>query len=257
MRRIPEQAAGAVLALALGLAAGAACAESAPAREERTPVRFETEDGFVLRGDLLRARDPSAPAVILLHMYHSDRSAWAPLLPDLAEAGLTVLALDQRAHGESTRQGERTVRVAEIPRERFGAFVRDGPRDVAAARAHLATLGLAPRRIFLIGASYGCSVALLSAGRVEDVGGLVLLSPGTAYFDVDVVEAAAKFPGPLLAVAAEDDPRSAASARRLTEVHAGPDELTVYESGGHGTHLFASRRELVPRIVSFLGEALD
>lgn len=241
-----------VRAWILALLATPACAEAeAPARAVTFPVQFETEDGFVLHGDLSSAADTRAPVAILLHMYRSDRSAWAPLVPGLVAAGFTVLALDQRAHGESVRQGERRVRVAEIPRERFGAVVRAGPRDVEAARRYLQARGLAVDRLVLVGASYGCTVALLASEKVENVRAAVLLSPGSAYFGVDVMDAARKFRGALLAVAAEDDPASAESVRRLGKVHPG-SEVLLFPAGGHGTHLFRSQPALVERLVAFL-----
>ena len=100
------------LLLAVPLAAGAGEATSRPS----LPVSFETGDGFVLKGDLSSAADADAPVAILLHMYRSNRSAWAPLVPDLAAAGFTVLAIDQRAHGESKQRRGEKVDVASIPR---------------------------------------------------------------------------------------------------------------------------------------------
>jgi pimeloyl-ACP methyl ester carboxylesterase len=240
------------LLLALPLAAGAGQTTQQPSAS----VSFETSDGFVLKGDLTSAA-ANAPVAILLHMYRSDRSAWAPLVPDLVAAGFTVLAIDQRAHGESQqRRGER-VDVATVPRAAFGQLVRDGVRDVEAAVRYLARQGLATDRIVLVGASYGCSVSLLSAEEVAGVRALVLLSPGTNYFGVDVVEAASRFPGPLLAVAAEDDRNAVESARVIAARHRGTDDLEIYGAGGHGTHLFGPRPQLKQRIVEFAEKAVE
>jgi hypothetical protein len=63
------------LFLALPLAAGA----GETRRQLSLPVSFETSDGFVLKGDLTSAADTDAPVAILLHMYRSNRRAWAPL----------------------------------------------------------------------------------------------------------------------------------------------------------------------------------
>ena len=207
------------LCLVLALPVAASAEETR--RPFSLPVSFETSDGFTLKGDLTSSADANAPVAILLHMYRSNRSAWAPLVPELAAAGFTVLAIDQRAHGESKqRRGER-VDVAAIPRADFGKLVRDGVRDVKAAARYLARQGLATDRIVLIGASYGCSVSLLSAKQVEGVRALVLLSPGTNYFGVDVLAAASSFPGPLLVVAAEDDRQAVESARIVAARHRG------------------------------------
>jgi len=241
------------LLLALPLAAGA----GDTGKQLPLPVSFETSDGFVLKGDLTAAAAVTAPVVILLHMYRSDRSAWAPLVPDLLAAGFTVLAIDQRAHGESQQRRGEKVDVATVPREAFAQMVRDGVHDVKAAVRYLAGQGLATDRIVLIGASYGCSVSLLSAGEVAGVRALVLLSPGTNYFGVDVVEAAGSFPGPLLVVAAEDDRNGVASARTIAARHQGADDLEIYPSGGHGTRLFGPRPQLKQRIVEFAEKAVE
>jgi pimeloyl-ACP methyl ester carboxylesterase len=250
---MPLRAVWLCLLLALPLAAGA----EETRRPFSLPVSFETSDGFALKGDLTSSADAKAPVAILLHMYRSDRGAWAPLVPELAAAGFTVLAIDQRAPGESKQQRGERVDVASIPRAQFGEMVRHGVRDVRAAVRYLARQGLATDRIVLIGASYGCSVSLLSAQAVEGVRALVLLSPGTNYFGVDVGAAASSFPGPVLIVAAEDDRPSVESARVIAARHQGDGDLEIYRSGGHGTRLFGPRPQLKQRIVEFASKAVE
>ena len=128
---------------------------------------------------------------------------------------------------------------------------------MSAAARYLARQGLATDRIVLIGASYGCSVSLLSAEAVEGVRALALLSPGTNYFGVDVVAAASSFPGPLLVVAAEDDRRAVESARVIAARHRGAGDLEIYRSGGHGTRLFGPQPQLKRRIVEFAAKAVE
>ena len=221
---------------------------AAAASAERVELR--TSDGFLLVGDL-EAAAPEAPAAILLHMYRSDRRAFDPLVARLRTEGVTTLAIDQRTHGESVRQGETLRRVADVPRGGFGAVLRAGVHDVAAARALLEARGLGRGGLVLVGASYGCSVALLASAE-PGVAGLVLLSPGTGYFGVDVVGAARAFPGPMLVVAAEDDGKAAARARALAEAHSGPERLIIHPTGGHGTRLFAPRPGVLDRIAEFV-----
>lgn len=107
------------LALLLLLAA------AAPARDV---VRFPGADGFELEARYVAASAPDAPVAICLHQYRSDKDSWTPLLPALQGAGFTTLALDQRAHGGSTRKGSETVKVEDVPREEFGALLRRVPR---------------------------------------------------------------------------------------------------------------------------------
>jgi pimeloyl-ACP methyl ester carboxylesterase len=147
------------------------------------------------------------------------------------------------------------VDVASIPRTEFGELIREGVHDVEGALRYLGRQEMATNRVVLIGASYGCSVALLSAQKSSGVRALVLLSPGTNYFGVDVLPAASGFPGPVLLIAAEDDRPSAESARVIAKRHPGGGDLEIYDSGGHGTRLFGPRPELTRRIVEFAKKA--
>jgi pimeloyl-ACP methyl ester carboxylesterase len=218
-------------------------------------VQFATDDGFTIHADLTRAESEEAPVAILLHMYRSDRHAWKRLTPKLTAAGFHVLALDQRTHGDSTRRGEETIRVEDIPRPRFGAVVRKGVLDVVAGYRFLQKQGLSTENVAMIGASYGCTVSLLAARDLPGINALVLLSPGALYFGVSVLEVVRFYSMPMLVVAAEDDRDAADNARALTEAHKGKKELVVYPSGGHGTRLFDSHPEIIDSMLTFLSSA--
>jgi len=219
-------------------------------------VTLTTSDDWTLEGDYWKGAE-GAPGVILLHQYHSDRTSWAPLIPELVARGFHVLALDQRAHGESTTHGEQTVRVADVGRKEFAELVRQGPRDAAAAQNLLTERGADPERLALIGASYGCSVSLLSAVALEHVVAVVLFSPGTAYFGVDVTDAMARLGGPALIFAAKDDRNAGDQAHELAgEVPDGSTfQLKVFPEGGHGTALLTARPQTVTACAEFLAEA--
>ena len=231
----------------------ASIALAAPAQAEE--VSFVTEDGFTIVGDL-HAGPADAPALILLHAYRATARSWGTLIPMLHDAGYTVLVLDQRTHGRSTNQNGKPLRVKQIPIEDFGPTLREGVQDVAGARALLEARGLGGGGLALVGASYGCSVALLSTQSQPGVDALALISPGISYFEVPVKPAIRAFAGPILAIAAEDDANRADRARDLTEAHPGKSELIVYPTGGHGTKLFRGRTEAMDAIVEFLGRVL-
>jgi pimeloyl-ACP methyl ester carboxylesterase len=228
------------------------------ADDEPEVVTVTTSDGWLLEGDYW-AGEEGAPGVILLHQYHSHRGSWAALIPALRERGFHVLALDQRAHGKSTDKGGKTIRVGEVSREAFADLVREGPHDVAAAQALLAERGADAKRLALVGASYGCSVSLLSADALKGVRAVVLFSPGTGYFGVDVTQAMGSFAGPALIFAAEDDRQAAAQARELEGL--GPDDAArrgeVFQRGGHGTALLTSQPDTIATCAGFLAEALS
>ena len=223
-----------------------ALASAASAQEV---VRFPGADGFELEARLVAASSADAPVAICLHQYRSDKDAWRPLLPALQEAGFTTLALDQRAHGGSKKRGDETVDVAQVPREEFGALLRRGPEDVKAALAWLRSKGHAAKQVVLLGASYGCSVALLTHAQVPEVQALVLLSPGEEYFGVDVRPALNAWSGPLLVVSLTGDslhPTAKALLTQCVEAHRSDDRgprwhWVEYEADGHGTSVLELR----------------
>jgi pimeloyl-ACP methyl ester carboxylesterase len=114
-------------------------------------------------GVTLCARDwgGSGQAVALLHGLASNARIWDGVAPRLVGAGLRVVALDQRGHGES-----------EQPDNGYG-FATLG-QDLSSA---LAGLGL--ERPVLVGHSWGASVALqYAADRPGALAGLALVDGG-------------------------------------------------------------------------------
>ena len=214
-----------------------------PAQAPVEAVEFASEDGWTLHADYAPAKDAGAPVVILLHQYRAARASWRPLLGGLQAAGLHALAIDQRAHGASTQKGSQQLRVAEVPREEFPALVRQGPRDVAAGLAFLRRRGLAAKRVLLCGASYGCTVSILSSAQLPEVAGLALLSPGKAYFGVDVAAPLEKFKGRVLIAVAKGDGcyRDLRALQRAATVPA----VLVVEGRQHGTRLLGQPLEPV------------
>lgn len=105
-----------------------------------------------LPGDGVRLRATRWPAgqgvpVLLLHGLASSRRFWDLVIPSLVAAGLPVLALDQRGHGDSDRP--------------------DGPYDGATVtrdvRTALDAVGLS--RVVVVGHSWGASTALRLAAE--------------------------------------------------------------------------------------------
>src|SRR5829696_11552 len=97
-------------------------------------------------------------AVVLLHGLASNARIWDGVASRLAGAGLRVVALDQRGHGDAEQPGS-------------GYDFASVGRDLAAA---LAALGI--ERPLLAGHSWGANVALqFAADRPGSVAGLVLV----------------------------------------------------------------------------------
>jgi pimeloyl-ACP methyl ester carboxylesterase len=111
-------------------------------------------------GVRLHARDwgGAGQAVVLLHGLASNARIWDGVAPRLAGAGLRVVALDQRGHGESEQPDA-------------GYDFPSACRDLETA---LAGLGL--ERPVVVGHSWGANVALrYTADRPGQVAGLALV----------------------------------------------------------------------------------
>jgi pimeloyl-ACP methyl ester carboxylesterase len=129
------------------------------------PNKTSTPTDRTVPGDgvSLHARDwdGDGPPVVLLHGLASNARIWDGVAQRLAGAGLRVVALDQRGHGESEQPNA-------------GYDFATVCRDLAAA---LDALGV--RRPVLVGHSWGANVALqYAAERDGAVAGLVLVDGG-------------------------------------------------------------------------------
>jgi hypothetical protein len=91
----------AVAAVCLALLA-AGCGGEASSPPE--PIRFTTEDGIELAGDI---RGGGSTAVVLAHMFPANRTSWADFASILAEEGYLALNFDFRGYGAS--DGTRTI----------------------------------------------------------------------------------------------------------------------------------------------------
>ena len=216
---------------------------------DRKPVALETFDGVKLAADFyppIPSKDP-APMVILLHMYRSDKSAWAPLVEPLHDAGFAVLALDLRGHGDSVTPALRQ-RVADRDPELFDAMYN----DVRAAYDWLAERDDVDRsRFALAGASVGCSVALRYASHDRSVDAIACLSPGTNYLGLDSKRDISLIKGRNIWLCAARDPSEAKATRELAPLAEGVSTRIVPGSA-HGTHMFGKIEGLERELARFL-----
>jgi fermentation-respiration switch protein FrsA (DUF1100 family) len=149
----------AAIAVAATVAGGTvtACALAWPAQRSVAPapaslgaetVRIHSQSGTTLSAWFSRGR-PGVGAVLLLHGAHEDRTSMLGRARFLHASGLTVLAPDFQAHGESP-----------------GAHITFGARESLDATAAFAFLRSAvpDERIGVIGVSMGGAAALLGPG---------------------------------------------------------------------------------------------
>jgi len=201
-------------------------------------VNIRSADGVILVGTFLPASQPTSPALLLLHQWESDRHSYDDFARRMQAKGFSVLAVDGRGFGESTKSADgKTVQA-----ERTAAAVQSMLGDVDAAMKFLADQPNVDRsKIGIVGASYGSSLALIYAADHPNIASVALLSPGLNYFGNMPTEPAIKKYGdrPMFLVAAEDDKESADAVNKL--LSAGNNTgygANIYPSGGHGTALF-------------------
>jgi pimeloyl-ACP methyl ester carboxylesterase len=125
-------------------------------------VQFQARDGQQVGGWFIQAAQPSSTTVILVHGLAGNKAGSWPLLQGFGDAGINVLAIDLRAHGQS--DGQLTTFGLSEAEDVLGAIDwLKGDRPEAA------------QRIFTAGASIGGAAALRAAAQDPRVDGVIVL----------------------------------------------------------------------------------
>jgi len=221
---------GSLIFLFIGALGLKASAQELPPPEA---IQRQSADGVALAADYYPSDADAAPVILALHMLNSQRSAYAPLIPDLRAAGYAILNIDMRGHGASAGSQD------------WGQIQADLPEWVAwlEAKGQLPESGLA-----VLGASIGANVALLGCADVPACKGAIALSPGLDYRGVQPEGALAEGLTALL-VAAQGDVYSANSVRQLFGQASGAVSARLYSGRAHGTRLFDSDYASISRLI--------
>lgn len=189
-----------VLAVLAAAAIVLSASDALAADDDGKQVEVVTKDRVKLAGTIWSASQPGGAGVVLLHMVKSDRGAWAPLVPHLRARGLTVLTIDLRGHGANVKKGFDPL--AQRVEKRDPKLFADMHQDAIAAVRFLVKEGRCdPKRIALVGASVGASIALDAARRYpSEASAVCCMSPGANYLGLDSLEHAKTWPAetPLL-----------------------------------------------------------
>jgi alpha-beta hydrolase superfamily lysophospholipase len=197
--------------------------------ESSSVMWFRSGDGTRLDG----AEIGSGPVgVVLGHQYPAELCGWWPFAVYLARHGMHVFLFDFRCLGESecTAQGG------------DGSDVD----DMLAAAGELRSRGA--RRIFLMGASLGGTVAMMAGGRLEPPPAGVVSFSGEADLGylaggstrLDALSAVPRLRAPFLQIMARQDTAvSVADARRLEARAGSPDKRLIVLPApfGHGWNI--------------------
>ncbi|MCY3979023.1 MAG: alpha/beta fold hydrolase [Chloroflexi bacterium] len=190
--------------------------------------------------------EPGAPVILLLHMLNSNRAAYAPLIPDLREAGYAILNIDLRGHGDSGGPRDWDLAINDVAL---------GWISWLAENDHLSESGLA-----IIGGSIGANVALISCAQVEVCRGAIALSPGLDYRGVKpesaLVDGLADRAA--LLVASQNDASSSTAIRQMFLNAKGDVTARLYRGRAHDTRLFDSEYDSVSvMIIAWLAELFE
>ncbi|MEZ5338255.1 MAG: alpha/beta fold hydrolase [bacterium] len=235
-----------VLGLLLGLAGNAMAAAPKGARE----LTLTTTDGHSIAAWYWKPQKSGAPALILLHMLGSDKSAYSDMAAKLVAEGYAAIAIDLRGHGDSLFPDGGNPGFRALTESDFSGMLN----DVKAAHEFLATQqDVDAERVGVIGASIGANLAIIYASSDLRVRTAVALSAGDDYKGLRPSSFIERFGRrPLYLICAKGDDYSWQSSVALEKLAtaADPVSLRVFEGKAHGTKLLEEHAGLDDTIVS-------
>jgi dienelactone hydrolase len=169
---------------------------------------------------------------VLLHQTNGGGlCGWLPYARQLAEAGVAALAIDLCRYGESRCRG--------VADDRWF-----GPDQVEAVRVAVehARRDLGARRVVVVGASMGGSVALMSGATVGGIDAVVDLSGPVDWSGTEVVRGGRALRVPALVAMAETEGSEEVDGSRAIVDRAPAGSRFVLPEDGHGYDLLHDLR---------------
>ena len=211
-------------------------------------VTISTPDGVALAASWRPVSgNAQAPAVLLIHDFSRERRELEPLAQKLGEAGYATLAIDLRAHGESTKKNGQPIPISPKLLSDPNGF----PRDIEAAAAWMKAR--APKTAAL-GFSVGGYLALLAAARGQ-VDAAVVISVNEPRV-AGLAGTTPPVPRSLLLLACEADPGRADSAKKLEAAAHAPKRLLLFPGAAHNLALLREHPEAEKAVLGWLAERL-
>lgn len=225
----------AALLLAVACGQGRNAKSIAP-REVTIPAGAGT-----LAATLYPSLDPHPAGLLLLHGAKGHRDDWILFATRAQQAGFVALAPEFA-----------------WPMDASGKIDPSALDRIQAAFDYFQQVGIEPKRIALVGADVGASLALQYGAGNTAVSAVALISPGLDFGGISAEKALAEYGrGAAYFVSASGDAFSADSARTLQAKAAGFSELREYPGAAHGTDLFTVSENSVAQLLDWLKTVLQ
>ena len=208
-------------------------------------ISFKTDDNVVIVGNFWKG---SSNAVLLLHMMPATKESWTEFANLLNKNNFTVLAIDLRGHGESTRQNNEILNFRLFSDKQHQETIK----DVYAAVDYLKNSGA--KEVYIAGASIGANLALQYQAENQDIKKTIMMSAGLNYRGVLTEQFASKLnmeQSVFLIVGSRDDSADE-MARQIANKIKGTKKVKIYESSSHGTDLFNDDKKLGNEMLDWL-----
>jgi len=227
-------------AMLSGLIGVAAAAAALAAGLEKQSVTMATADGVTISGYFVKGKADKGPAVVLVHMYARSKEDWDPIIEKylMPQTGMSFLAIDLRGHGESTKQGDKTLSYKDFSDADFKNMTKDIEAAVKWLREKSEVDG---DKIAIVGASIGANVALNYAAGDPKIKAVALLSPAEDYRGVKTLDAMTKYGDrPVFISVSREDLQSSRDFTALWNRAKGKKVKAIFDGNLHGTRMFGN-----------------
>ncbi|MCH7851085.1 MAG: alpha/beta fold hydrolase [Nanoarchaeota archaeon] len=215
-------------------------------------IKLITTDNVVILGDHYRSESANEnPGISLFHMMPSTKESYKSLAEKLQQAGIGVVAIDLRGHGESEGGPDGYNNFTEEEHQK-------SIEDLKTAIEYQKNEGHHP--LFILGASIGANLCLKFIAESDMVKKAILLSPGVNYMGIEAISLAKGVSSSkeIYIIAAKDDIREFGSAdkeaEQIFDALSCKKKIKLFDTGGHGTDILVSNPEVVEELITWLGE---
>lgn len=206
-------------------------------------IKTQTSDGVTVYGEKYFAGlDKKAPLILLFHQAGSNgRGEYGELIPWLNDAGLRVIAWDQRSGGERFGDDNRTRNNM---RKGTPSSFCDAYPDLQAALNYTVESGLSDKPM-VWGSSYSAALVVqLAAKNADKVSGVLSFSPasGGPMVNCRARTWLDKVTAPMLFLRPKQEMARPSSVEQAKLLKAAGADFKVIEKGVHGSSMLVDRR---------------